>query len=212
MRSAAFNVNEYTRPMLVEAMNGIDPAQTADRFVVGDFSSSQSGNSLQPMRTIIETVQSRWRPVPPISVVQVDLPSNDFSTLFATVFGPSAGLRVAGLYENLRIRIGQRHRLEADQTQAGLPGKVRIGRFHSVLPSLQRAMPVRKLAQRTITGKPATNDRVLLRTHAERVCGRSHEVRSSLAACSSRDLQNACGASAGNRWKRIPVAITLGLP
>ncbi len=80
------NANEYTRPMLVEAVNAIDPAQTADRFVVGDFGSSQGGNSLQPMRTIIETVQSRWRPVPPISVVHVDLPSNDFSALFATVF------------------------------------------------------------------------------------------------------------------------------
>ena len=81
------NANEYTRPMLIDAVNGIDPAQTADRFVVGDFGSSQGANSLDPMRTIIQTVQSRWRPVPPISVVHIDLPSNDFSALFTTVFG-----------------------------------------------------------------------------------------------------------------------------
>lgn len=56
------NANEYTRPMLIEAVNGIDPRRMADQFVVGDFGSSRGGNSLAPMRTIIEAVQSRWRP------------------------------------------------------------------------------------------------------------------------------------------------------
>lgn len=78
-------INHYAIPALVKAVKGIDFTQGESHFVAADYGCAQGLNSLEPMRAVVEAVRSRWHPATPISVVHVDLPDNDFSTLFRTV-------------------------------------------------------------------------------------------------------------------------------
>lgn len=51
-------------------------------IVIADYGSSQGKNSLAPMRVAISALRTRLGPNRPILVSHVDLPSNDFNTLF----------------------------------------------------------------------------------------------------------------------------------
>ena len=60
--------------------------------VIADYGCSQGGNSIRPMRVVLDAMRQRT-PIPaPLSVVHCDLPRNDWSTLFETVFGPNSYL------------------------------------------------------------------------------------------------------------------------
>ena len=61
----------------------IDPGHAP--IVIADYGSSQGKNSLAPMRTVIETLRSRLGNDRPFMVCHVDLPINDFNTLFRTL-------------------------------------------------------------------------------------------------------------------------------
>ena len=54
-------------------------------IVIADYGSSQGKNSLAPMRTAIETLRSRVGTDRSFMVFHVDLPVNDFNTLFRTL-------------------------------------------------------------------------------------------------------------------------------
>jgi hypothetical protein len=77
--------NEFAFPALERAVAAIDPSLTRSNFVAADFGCAQGTSSLAPMKLVISTIKSRWNPVPAVSVVHVDLPTNDFATLFDTV-------------------------------------------------------------------------------------------------------------------------------
>ena len=53
--------------------------------VVADYGSSQGRNSMAPMRIAIEEIRARTGPERPVQVIHTDLPSNDFSALFAAL-------------------------------------------------------------------------------------------------------------------------------
>ncbi len=78
-------VNRYCLPLLADAVNTIDVEQTADHFRIADYGSAQGRNSLLPIKTAIAKVKLRWNPLPPITVIHTDLPTNDWTTLFQTV-------------------------------------------------------------------------------------------------------------------------------
>jgi len=72
-------------PLLEKATEEI-PIATADpQIVIADYGSSQGKNSLAPMRVAIRTLRRRLGPERPILVFHVDLPVNDFSSLFDAV-------------------------------------------------------------------------------------------------------------------------------
>jgi len=82
--------NTYGLPLLVEAVNGIDLGQIGDEFRIADFGSAQGQNSLLPIKTATAQIKARTaasgRTAIPISVTHTDLPTNDWTTLFQTVF------------------------------------------------------------------------------------------------------------------------------
>src|SRR4029077_1287966 len=51
-------------------------------LIVADYGSSQGRNSLRPMQVAIEGLRARASNVP-ITVIHIDQPGNDFSSLFA---------------------------------------------------------------------------------------------------------------------------------
>jgi hypothetical protein len=77
--------NEFAFPALTRALAAIDPSLTRLNFVAADFGCAQGTSSLAPMKLVISAIKARWNPIPAISVVHVDLPTNDFATLFDTV-------------------------------------------------------------------------------------------------------------------------------
>ena len=72
-------------PLLEKATQKI-PLETSDqRIIIADYGSSQGKNSLAPLRAAIKTLRGRLGPERPILVFHVDLPVNDFSSLFDVV-------------------------------------------------------------------------------------------------------------------------------
>ena len=51
-------------------------------IVIADYGSSEGKNSIAPLRSAVASLRSRCEPQRPIFVVHVDLPGNDFNTLF----------------------------------------------------------------------------------------------------------------------------------
>ena len=71
-------------PLLRSAAAVVPP--TADgSLTVADYGCSEGRNSLAPVRAAIEEMRRVHSTDAPISVVHTDLPTNDFSSLFATV-------------------------------------------------------------------------------------------------------------------------------
>ncbi len=70
-------VNRYCLPLLADAVNAIDLAQTADYFRIADYGPAQGRISLLPIKTAIAQIKSRWNPIPPITVTHTDLSTND---------------------------------------------------------------------------------------------------------------------------------------
>jgi hypothetical protein len=69
-------------PLLKSAAQNI-ALDSGDRpVVIADYGSSQGRNSLAPVQVAIQALRSRLGPGRPIFVFHVDLPANDFNTLF----------------------------------------------------------------------------------------------------------------------------------
>lgn len=65
-----------------EAAQKAELDQGSGPIVIADYGSSQGKNSLEPMRITIDTLRARMGSNHPIMVYHVDLPVNDFNTLF----------------------------------------------------------------------------------------------------------------------------------
>src|SRR5215831_3036258 len=68
----------------VEIDRGVGP------IIIADYGSSQGKNSLVPMRIAIQELRARIGSDRPIMVYHVDLPVNDFNTLFRTLDADSS--------------------------------------------------------------------------------------------------------------------------
>jgi hypothetical protein len=71
-------------PILGVAAQAVCPAG-GEPILIADYGSSEGKNSLAPMRVVIASFRARYGPERPISVVHVDLPGNDFNTLFDVI-------------------------------------------------------------------------------------------------------------------------------
>jgi hypothetical protein len=82
-------------PLLEQAARAVDPGPDDRPVQIADYGSSQGRNSLHPIRSAIAVLRNRFGSSErPIRVTHTDLPANDFSTLFETVFdAPDSYLR-----------------------------------------------------------------------------------------------------------------------
>lgn len=88
-RSSAVAVNlleEATRSVIEEDSSSTQQSP----FVVVDYGSSEGGNSIVPMSTVVRVVR-QLVPQRPITVIHNDRPTNDFTQLFKTVSDPEKG-------------------------------------------------------------------------------------------------------------------------
>jgi hypothetical protein len=79
-----------------EAAGRVDIDPGDEPLIIADYGSSQGKNSLAPMRAAIETFRSRVGTDRSVVVCHIDLPINDFNTLFRTLdFDPDSYTRDA---------------------------------------------------------------------------------------------------------------------
>jgi SAM dependent carboxyl methyltransferase len=84
-RNSAMQAGGIARllPYLEEAARNVKIGD--ETVVIADYGSSQGRNSMAPMRIAIEEIRTRTGPDRPVQVIHTDLPSNDFSALFAAL-------------------------------------------------------------------------------------------------------------------------------
>ena len=75
-------------------------------IIIADYGSSQGRNSMAPMRIAIEEFRVRTGPERPVQVIHTDLPSNDFSALFASL-EDDPGSYLAGMANVFPSAIGR---------------------------------------------------------------------------------------------------------
>lgn len=82
-------------PLLDHALRNV-PFNAGDGpVVIADYGSSQGKNSLAPMRFAIDTLRQILGPARPIFVFHVDLPANDFNSLFEVLSADPARYELA---------------------------------------------------------------------------------------------------------------------
>lgn len=69
-------------PLLESALQRVPLNTGTGPVVIADYGSSQGKNSLAPMRFAIEKLRQTLNPSRPILIFHVDLPANDFNSLF----------------------------------------------------------------------------------------------------------------------------------
>ena len=72
-------------PLLEKAVQSLELDGGEQPIVIADYGSSQGRNSLLPVRSAIRVLRRRIGTHRAVSVFHVDLPANDFSTLFAVL-------------------------------------------------------------------------------------------------------------------------------
>ena len=81
-------------PLIEQAARLIDLGPNDQPILITDYGSSLGRNSLAPLGAAIAVLRERCGPEQTICVTHTDLPDNDFSSLFHTVFGdPDSYLR-----------------------------------------------------------------------------------------------------------------------
>jgi hypothetical protein len=75
-----------TGPLLEQAARLIDPGSSDDPILIADYGASQGRNSLSPLRAAIGALRERFGTERAVCVTHTDLPDNDFSSLFRTVY------------------------------------------------------------------------------------------------------------------------------
>ena len=82
----AKHVIDAATPLVVDAINALDPDTVAGGFTLSDMGTADAGTSLEMITHAIDAVRKR-APDAPISVVYSDQPRNDFNALVANVYG-----------------------------------------------------------------------------------------------------------------------------
>lgn len=85
---------QYSLPFLERALAEVPLPEGDKPFVVADYGSSEGRNSMAVMAIIIRAMRTRTPPSLPISIVHIDQPANDFSSLFTLLHSsPDSYLR-----------------------------------------------------------------------------------------------------------------------
>lgn len=93
-------------PLLIEAAREV-PAH-GPTVGIADYGASQGRNSMQPVALAIDALRPRIGPDRPIVVSHIDLPSNDFTSLFAVLDADPASY-LAGRWNVYPVAIGRSH-------------------------------------------------------------------------------------------------------
>ena len=91
-------VIDRTLPLILEALDALDPASSRTIFAIADFGAADGGTSIGLFRTLLTELRAR-APDRPITLTHTDLPYNDFSTLFRLVHGLLPGREHDGLQD-----------------------------------------------------------------------------------------------------------------
>lgn len=94
-------------PLLEDAARNVPLGRTGP-VVLADYGASQGRNSMQPIAAAIDTLRPRIGNDRPVEVVHVDLPSNDFASLF-TLIDEDAASYLAGREHVYPLAIGRSH-------------------------------------------------------------------------------------------------------
>ena len=89
-------------PLILQALDALDPASSGTLFAIADFGAADGGTSIGLLRTLLSELRAR-APDRPITLTHTDLPYNDFSALFRLVHGllpgrEHEGLRISAAY------------------------------------------------------------------------------------------------------------------
>ena len=77
---------DNTLPLMLEALDAIDPASSDTVFAIADFGAADGGTSIGMLHGLMAELRAR-APNRPITLTHTDLPFNDFSTLFRRMHG-----------------------------------------------------------------------------------------------------------------------------
>jgi len=83
-------------PLIEKAASEIPIEDGGRPAVIADYGSSEGRNSLAPMSAAISALRRRIGPERPIIVAHIDLPGNDFNTLFDTIENAAGSYAQAG--------------------------------------------------------------------------------------------------------------------
>jgi indole-3-acetate O-methyltransferase len=83
-------------PLILEAIDALDPASSDAVFAIADFGAADGGTSIGMFHALLTELRKR-APDRPITLTHTDLPYNDFSTLFRLVHGLLPGREADGL-------------------------------------------------------------------------------------------------------------------
>ena len=83
-------------PLILEAIDALDPASSDAVFAIADFGAADGGTSIGMFRALLTELRKR-APDRPITLTHTDLPYNDFSALFRLVHGLLPGREADGL-------------------------------------------------------------------------------------------------------------------
>jgi hypothetical protein len=89
-------------PLILEAIDALDPASSDAAFAIADFGAADGGTSIRMFRALLTELRMR-APDRPIILTHTDLPYNDFSALFRLVHGLLPGREADGLGEFDRV-------------------------------------------------------------------------------------------------------------
>src|SRR5262249_13144385 len=89
-------VIDRTLPLVLEALDALDPASSGTVFAIADFRAPDSVPSIGLFRACLPELRAR-APDRPITLTHTDLPYNDFSALFRLVHGLLPGREHDGL-------------------------------------------------------------------------------------------------------------------
>jgi hypothetical protein len=89
-------VIDRTLPLILEALDALDPASFRTVFAIADFGAADGGTSIGLLRALLTELRAR-APDRPITLTHTDLPYNDFSILFRLVHGLLPGREHDGL-------------------------------------------------------------------------------------------------------------------
>jgi hypothetical protein len=77
---------DNTLPLILEALDALDPALCSTVFAIADFGAADGGTSIGLIQALLTELRAR-APDRPVALTYTDLPFNDFSALFRRVHG-----------------------------------------------------------------------------------------------------------------------------
>jgi hypothetical protein len=89
-------VIDHTLPLMLDALDALDPVSSGSVFAIADFGAADGGTSIGMLRALLTELRTR-APDRPVTLTHTDLPYNDFSALFRLVHGLLPGREHDGL-------------------------------------------------------------------------------------------------------------------